>query len=280
MEQNINLIQKVISEPICQVEVIENGFHSIAYIINNKFVFRFPRSQEFYQEYKNETLILEQLKPFVSVQIPSLKIHQEKDVLFTEHAYIAGIQYSQLSQPLCEHDKDTLAHDLAVFLSQIHNVRLSNIPYLPDEHQFNEEMVQNSPVLTNEEKTKCLILLDSYRQYSFSEQDVVLCHTDLNENNFLLNNNKLVGIIDFGNACQRNVSTEFSTLLKYDYDLTFRIVKYYQSLTGRKIDMMYAVLFQKLRCFDGIIENQNNVNQINRYRRWIRMVETAETFVK
>ena len=177
-------------------------------------------------------------------------------------------------------DKDILAYDLAVFLSQLHNVNISHIPYLPDEYQFNEEMVQNCSVLTNEEKTKCLSLLDTYQQYSLSEQDVVLCHTDLNENNFLLDSNKLVGVIDFGNACQRSVSTEFSTLLKYDYNLTFRIVKYYQHLTGRKIDMVYAALFQKMRCFDGIIENQDNKSQIKRYRQWINVVETAETFIK
>lgn len=280
MEQNIQLIRKVMTMPINHIKVIESGFHSVAYIVNHQFVFRFPRLEDFYQEYKNEYVILNCLSPHVDVSIPKLKIHQFENVLFTEHAYIKGFQYSQLSMPLNETNKDILANDLAMFLKQLHEVSLPEIPYLPTEHQFNEAMVQKCSVLTTEEKRKCLHLLNCFQECFLSEKDVVLCHTDLNENNFLLDNNKLVGVIDFGNACRRNFSTEFSTLLKYDYDLVMRIAKHYQALTGRKIDMAYALLFQKIRCFDGIIENATHIDNVNRYRRWLNKIELHEAEIK
>ena len=59
-----------------------------------------------------------------------------------------------------------------------------------------------------------------------NKNNIALCHNDLNENNILIDveTKRLIGIIDFGNAVKRDFSSDFASLLKYDYDLTSNII--------------------------------------------------------
>ena len=59
-----------------------------------------------------------------------------------------------------------------------------------------------------------------------NKNNIVFCHNDLNENNILIDveTKRLIGIIDFWNAVKRDFSSDFASLLKYDYDLTSNII--------------------------------------------------------
>ncbi|MBQ4084352.1 MAG: aminoglycoside phosphotransferase family protein, partial [Alphaproteobacteria bacterium] len=188
---------------------------------------------------------------------------------------IEGTQYSQLSSPLSVLKKKQLAEDLALFLKELHSTKTS-LPvwqFSAEEYGISEETIKRSSALSNEEKTELLNILRTFETYDLKEDNIVLSHTDLNENNFLLKENRLVGVIDFGNACRRDLSSEFATLMKWDFDLVQKIAFKYEEITGRKVDLSYALLLQKIRCYGGILESKENDQSTARYRRWLERLE-------
>ena len=260
---------------ISKKEIIESGFHSTAIIINNTLVFRFPLKKEFYDEYIHEVSLLKKIRKHISVPIPDLKLHQTDDFVFTEHTLIEGTQYSQLKSPLSKQEKEQLADDLALFLKELHNcpTDLPICQFSAEEYGISEETIKRTRALSNEEKTNLLNILRTFETYDLKEYNIVLSHTDLNENNFLLKENRLVGVIDFGNACRRDLSSEFATLMKWDFDLVQRIAVKYEEMTGKSVDLSYALLLQKIRCYGGILESEENGQSPTRYRRWLERLK-------
>lgn len=260
---------------ISKKEIIESGFHSTAVIINDELVFRFPLKKEFYDEYIHEFNLLKKIRKHISVPIPDLKLHQTDDFVFTEHTLIEGTQYSQLKSPLSKQEKEQLADDLALFLKELHNcpTDLPICQFSAEEYGVCDKKIKYTNLLSDDEKQELLLTIKEFNSYDYKEDRVVLSHTDLNENNFLLKENRLVGVIDFGNACRRDLSSEFATLMKWDFDLVQKIAFRYEEITGKYVDLAYALRLQKIRCYGGILETEENGQSPARYRRWLERLK-------
>ena len=110
--------------------------------------------------------------------------------------------------------------------------------------------------------------IDNYRNYN--ENDNVLCHDDLHEENILIDKNGLSGIIDFGCVKIRKFDTEFSHLFEYDVELNLMIIKEYEKLTGRKVDINYALAVNKIRVYGSLLWffETNNKKYIEMFKKY------------
>lgn len=233
-------------------EVITSGFHSVAVIVNDEFVFRFPLDKEISCEYIGERDILEKIKSYISLPIPSLYIYEEKDILFSKHKIINGLQYTKLNIEQKEKAKINISKDIALFLSQLHSINVDDFPVKQIrtiDYKIEDHLELLVDFLKDDKRIKSLkdAILFVKKYNDFKENENVLCHNDLTEFNVLINTekNNIAGIIDFGNSSRRNFSVDFASL--FDFYFIKDIADEYQKLTGRTPNLKYALSIQKLR---------------------------------
>ena len=281
-EKAIQLIKK--SNPdliIKDLKFIKSGFHSLGVLVNDSFIFRFPLEKEFFEEYIKEQKLLNVIHNKISTKLPILTLYSIDGEIFTKHKLIKGEQYSSIGQNLNKKEKDILADDLAKFLAELHNIKTNIIEisqFSPNDYEILEHKYILYNYLKNNENIDQFnnVLHDfEIESKKLSKNNIVLCHNDLNENNILIDTEtkRLAGIIDFGNAVKRDFSSDFASLLKYDYDLTLNIINKYQKLTNRIVNLKYVTLIQKIRCYGGILwailENNDN-SKIKIYQDWLK----------
>ncbi len=266
---------------ILKTEFIESGCHSLAIVINDKYIFRFPLKKEFFEKYINEEKLLKILNGKISTQIPFLTVYNIDGEVFTKHRIIDGEQYTNIGNELTEEEKLNLAKEIAVFISELHSVKSNEIEiqqFTADDYFIDHKYIKTLCDYLNDktEIEKLNGVLEEFKIESqkLKDEDIVICHNDLNENNILVNRKtkKLAGIIDFGNSIKRDFSSEFSSLLKYDFLFMLQIIKEYEKITGKKVNLNYAILLQKIRCYggmaDGLADNDNQ--RLKRAEEWLQ----------
>lgn len=280
-EDKLKLIEKTNPElRVQKVDFIESGFHSLAIIINDDYVFRFPLEKEFFGEYKNENKLLKIINKNISTKIPSLKLYDINGEIFTKHKLIKGEQYTEIGKSLTENEKIKLAKELSKFVMELHKIKTNEIEI----SQFSISEYINSDninILHNYLKDRIKEfdeVLENFENESqkLKNEDIVVCHNDLNENNILINakTKKLAGIIDFGNAVKRDFSSEFASLLKHDFAFTLKLINEYEKLADREVNLNYAILLQKIRCYGGmaagLVSGKNQ--SVERSERWLKVL--------
>ena len=264
---------------IKESKIIESGSHSLAIIVNNDLVFRFPLKKEFNDEYITEKIILDEIRSFISTKIPNLTIYEDKDQIFTLHKIIKGEQYSNLKNI----NKDKVAEGVAKFLAELHSIKTDKIK--TEEFSLEDYQIEgnNIEIINKYLKDKNKIeefnkTIEAFKKESknLRIEDQVICHDDVNENNILINERgELEGIIDFGNSIKRNYNVDFTALLKWDYELITKIIKKYEEITKRKVNLKYAILVQKIKCYGGIIYclNENDEKNIKMFEEWLDYIK-------
>ena len=103
-----------------QFRLHTRGFHSIAVDVDDRLIFKFPRSEEAAQALRREARLLAALRPHLRMPIPELTLFEEP-VLFSQHAKLPGehllaADYAQLP----ERARAALAEDMARFYADLH----------------------------------------------------------------------------------------------------------------------------------------------------------------
>jgi aminoglycoside 2''-phosphotransferase len=266
----LSLIKK--HQSITNYEVVSNGFNSYAIIIDKEYVYRFPKDD--WADYRKEKEILDVISPNIkSTKIPTLTLYEDNNIIYSKHNLIKGIEYSKYKGSI---NKKQLAKDLAKFAMELHSIK-TNFEIKHFSTTDFMDMINDKEFLdfylTKDELQdfkKCKEFLDKYS--NFRCDDNVICHDDINENNIVILNGKLNGIIDFGNCRCENRSVEFATLLKFDAELTLLWIKEYEKLTNRKIDINYALQIQKFRCYAVLQEFWKDKNNpiINEFKIFLK----------
>lgn len=57
--------------------------------------------------------------------------------------------------------------------------------------------------------------------------------------------------------CDRSI--DFAALTKFDCILAKKMTKHYAEISGNQVDFDYAVLIEKMICYNGITEAANNI---------------------
>jgi aminoglycoside phosphotransferase (APT) family kinase protein len=196
---------------------------------------------------------------------------------FIYYKIIRGIEYINVSNPNSALRR-SLAKGIAKFCQELHSINTDLINFI-DTSQFDASSYQLDGkgsllenILGNDYQKDLEKRIDYINNYSnFNPEDNVLCHDDIHEENIIVGDNKLSGIIDFGVAVKRKRDVDFAHLLEYDYRLASMVINEYEKLTGKEIDREYIYNIQKIRCYGLLIWciEQNNKKYTELFKKFI-----------
>lgn len=191
------------------ISVLGSGFDSVAYLINNDYVFKFSTNLK--KGYEKEKAIYDFLNKNLNtnIKIPIIEysyIDEETSIL--GYKKIEGsILSPKLYSSLTDNEKQLLKNDIAGFLKTLHNLDTSEIASYTidnkqnvlDEYELLRKTIYDS--LSIEEKRYIENFINKLLSTDIFNGKKCLCHNDFSCKHLLLDdNNRLCGIIDFGDA--------------------------------------------------------------------------------
>lgn len=227
--------------PNAEIKTLQESGMSFAFEVNNSII-RVPKNEYAKNGYIIEEKVLSYLHNIITVtQIPTIQI-METPFFYTIHKKIDGLYWNGKEYSLkSDKEKDALAYDCAKFFYELHSSDVSKI---------NAELTGMRPIMQNMEKylSQYFTVQEMEKAnriveplFSLPKEDNVLIHNDFYTDNFFVNKDyHLQGVIDFGNCAFLNYNFEFRKIVSHEegeHDFWKRIIRYYEELSGRKIDI-------------------------------------------
>lgn len=205
------------------IEIVGEGYDSIAYIVNNEYLFKLAKHDDARNSYKREKKILNYLKDnFKSnIKIPEIDYFDESGIM--GYKMIKGSQLTkEIYESMSKEEKERLHLDLSDFLKSLHHLEVSQLSEFEsdvlDSYKSDLELLREKiySKLTKEEQEYIENFISSIiNNKTLFQSKKCLCHNDLSANHILLDENKkLCGIIDFGDACITEDYRDFMYLLE------------------------------------------------------------------
>lgn len=207
-------IKKIIEEKckivVDSIKLIGEGYDSKAYIVNNEYVFKIKFSANKKKGYEKEKAIYDFLnkKLNTTINIPNIEYsYISDDISILGYKEIKGTFLTpEIYFTLSKEKQDLLKQDIAMFLKQMHNLDYSEISsYTIDnkqnvleEYQLLKETIHDS--FTDIEKQYVENFMQILHNTTIFDGRKCLCHNDFSCNHLLLDDNRLVGVIDFGDS--------------------------------------------------------------------------------
>lgn len=206
-----NTIEEKCIIVINDIALIGEGYDSKAYLVNNEFVFKVKFSANEKKGYEKEKAIYDFLnkKTDTRIHIPQIEysyIGDEVSILGYKEikgTFLTPDIYSKLSKG----EQDLLKQDIARFLRQLHDLdyneissyTIDNKQNVLEEYQLIKETIYDS--FTDTEKQYIENFMKRLHSTTIFDGRKCLCHNDFSCNHLLLDeNNRLTGVIDFGDA--------------------------------------------------------------------------------
>jgi aminoglycoside phosphotransferase (APT) family kinase protein len=116
-----------------QIELLGVGWDNTVYVVDRIYTFRFPRREVAVQLLHNESHALPLLGNALPLRIPKLlflgRASDDFKWPFAGYEFLSDTPADELA--LDEHDRAANAHDLGVFLSELHSQDKNKFPKLP-----------------------------------------------------------------------------------------------------------------------------------------------------
>ena len=214
IENEFNLI-------VHNIIVLGQGLDSIAYLVNNEYIFKQSKHDAARINLKKEIRVLDYLKGKITLQIPDIEYYSE-EYSVCGYKEIKGNKLTpSIYKSLCDDEKNMLAQDIASFLREMHTLPLPDIAGLElhviDDYRSDYETLRETIYDIVPDKSKEYVD-DLYKRILndelISQYVKALCHNDLSCNHIIIQNNKAVGIIDFGDAAITDRDKDFVYLLE------------------------------------------------------------------
>ena len=260
-KKEYNLILKYLkNEKIISYNIITSSWCNNVFIINNKYTFKFPKIYYDVSIVENESRLTHSIYNFLNINIPKVSVIKYDNIFFVLYDYIEGIEYKNLLPNYIYLLRKNISNNLSNFIIKLHSIDINNINYLqksnfsmnePDINLYNRynvicDFLKNTNNLEDFKRS-----FDYIDNIKLNEEDICLLHNDLNEENFLIDikTKKISGVIDFSNAKIGNFNEEFAQLSSFDYKLVADIVKKYQKITNKYVNLKYSINVQKMRYY-------------------------------
>lgn len=214
IENQFNLI-------VHNIIVLGQGLDSIAYLVNNEYIFKQSKHDIARINLKKEMQVLKYLKNQITLQTPDIEYYSE-EYSVCGYKEIKGNKLTpSIYKSLSDDEKDILAQDIALFLREMHAIPLPNIAglelHVMDDYRSDYETLRETIYDKISDKSKEYID-DLYKRIlndeRISQYVKALCHNDLGCNHIIIQNNKAVGIIDFGDVAITDRDKDFVYLLE------------------------------------------------------------------
>jgi aminoglycoside 2''-phosphotransferase len=229
---------------VLQLSKLGEGWDYRAYRANNEYVFRFPKSKEVSQNLDKEICLLAKIQSKIAIAIPNFEFigfNSETQGRFVGYKEIVGTCltkqiFNSLSLEIQEHAIAQIAHFLnelhAIPLAEIQECQLEIIDFKSDYEQDYQIFCRS--ILDRLTSTEQILVNKIYCDYldeptNFNYQPCLL-HNDLSSDHILfdLTNNKISGIIDFGDIAIGDPDYDLMYLLDdLGIDFIERLLKYY-----------------------------------------------------
>ena len=215
------IIERKFDFPVHDLTVMGQGLDSVAYLVNNEYVFKQAKHDEARAGLQKEKLVLDYLRGKITLQIPEIEFYSEEYHVCGYKAIKGDKLTPELYKAMSDVEKDRLAQDVAMFLSQMHALPLPDIDILQadvvDDYQRDYDALRKTVYEKIPERSKAY--LDDLFQRIFSDRRITeyvkaLCHNDLSCNHMIIQNNRVIGIIDFGDASVTDRDKDFIYLLE------------------------------------------------------------------
>lgn len=224
---------------------LSSGDDSDTFLCNEQYIVKVPKRDDVRDTQKREFELYNFLETCgLSYQTPGVVYQGDQFNIMT---YISGehISYEQYHK-LSEKEKDALAYDEAIFLKELHSIELDysyglfSEAYENKRDRFLEDKELLISILKKEKLLTTEILEHIELIYSkiFSntvlfEYTPCLVHNDFSAGNMIFRNNRLFGVIDFGDYAVSDPDNDFLCLLDsstddFGKDFGRRVLKYYQ----------------------------------------------------
>lgn len=206
-----NILESHFNIKVEEYVLIGEGYDSKAYLVNNEYVFKIKFSTNKKKGYTKEKAIYDFLNKNMKTQIKIPKIdysYISDDLSILGYKEIEGNFLSpQLYYNMSKEEQENLKADIALFLRQLHDLDyteiaehvIDNKQNVLEEYQLLRDTIYDS--LSVMEKMYIENFMKRLRTTSVFDGKKCLCHNDFSCNHLLLNdNNRLIGIIDFGDS--------------------------------------------------------------------------------
>lgn len=218
------------------------GWDSVAVDVDDRLIFRFPRSEQAIDSMTREASLLAIVGPHLTMAVPQLEIFPEPP-FFSKHAKLPGdhlvtSEYDTLPEPT----RDQLAADMALLYAELHALDPARMakagaahtkPWPPDDyladalrllppslHAYAREIVAGSAELPPDPPGEI------YGYFDGHGWNMAFDHAC----------QRLNGVYDFADSRIGPLHHEFIYSSLISADLTARIIRHYESLTGRTLD--------------------------------------------
>ncbi len=251
-----------------EVKLVEEGLDNLIVILDEKWVFRFPRITKYIKSFQREVELLKNVKDEVPVAVPDYEyLSKEKD--FGGYKMIKGGELTpEAFEDLPEDVKKKIAQQLGEFLSALH--RLSPEFVIDDRAWrspafFEKRYSTNRREILAENIARDLLgRIDNFYK-KFSEMEISrsnVVHADLSSRHILLSPEKtnISGIIDFGEMAVGDPADDFQGFWSYGEDFLKEVLRHYalekdDSLTNRS--HLYFIRFLIDRLYRKLDRGQN-----------------------
>ena len=218
------------------VPILDKGDDHAVLILDNEWVFRFPKSWAFKISFKQEVAMLDALRSRTRVPVPYYEyLSTEKD--FGGYRIIRGVElepevYAQLSQV----ERDTVASDIAQLCSALHSLPTGFVIPIEGDHEdtWSEWYFKRHSLAASYWETDLTRQVDSMFEHYDDMHAPQLCllHSDLVGEHIYydLEKRKVAGVIDFGDLSVGDPASDFSYFWSYDYDFPQKMFDAYSGV--------------------------------------------------
>lgn len=269
-----------------QITLLRDAGMSFAYEVG-KYIVRIPKTEVATNGYRKEETLLRFLQNIIkSVAIPNIKVI-ETPFIYSIHkklegSYWNGSDYNKKT----DKEKDLLANDCATFFVELHSANKNDFEIQVDDIRPIKQDVEI--YLSSEFFQKEIDKILKKTDILFSLQDKLLIHNDFYDDNFFVDNNyRLQSVIDFANARYCNYNFEFRKIVSYqegEKDFWERIIRHYENMTGRKIDVEIIKIIDIYNYMDFLSYHAKNYkiktekNQL--FDRWDYHIQYVKSKIK
>ncbi|MFX0134684.1 MAG: phosphotransferase [Candidatus Hodarchaeota archaeon] len=244
VELCIKIIEKNFPEiHVTDIKFNDEGWDYQIFIINNEFIFRFPRHQDASQRLDLEIQLLNHLQKEIHTSIPNYEYKvklKDSNSIFGGYKMIKGKNLTPLvlNQIHTEKLKKNLAIQIADFLSSLHRfpiqkafeLKFSREGKKEDIISFYQEVKQEVfPIITAHEQDWANNLFDAFlNEDSLFKYDPVLIHGDFSSDHILYDEKQeKIGVIDFSDVSVSDPARDFGCMLDFGKDFDQWVIKNY-----------------------------------------------------
>ena len=216
--------------PVQKIKYLASGDDSDVLLCDKKWVVKLPKRQEvkaaLQREFALYTFLCQQPLPF---RIPQpVYICDDFSVLtFLDGTHLSYRNY----QRLCESEKEALAYDEAQFLRALHGVLVDvGVPPLCDAAEDKRQrlkreqteicgILDNAGLLSNVLREKiAAIYMNLFSSQTLFQYTPCLVHNDFSADNLIFRNDRLYGVMDFGDFIIGDPDNDFYCILDSSRD--------------------------------------------------------------